>query len=109
MVYAQDLKREIALIVLRNPLGSGGKEWDGAWSDFDQINWTDELKEKHGIKVEDDGIFHMAMTDFLSHFDETYIGKIGSDFKHTMFSDFKKDRLAFFEINLLGKTEDFTV
>lgn len=51
----------------------------------------------------------MAITDFLSHFDETYIGKIGSDFKHTMFSDFKKDRLAFFEINLLGKTEDFTV
>jgi len=51
----------------------------------------------------------MAMTDFLSNFDETYIGQIGGNFKNTMYSDFKKDRLAFFEINLLGNTEDFSV
>ena len=48
------LGKEVKLVKLRNPWGSG--EWTGDWSDKSNL-WTPELKQKCGFKEGDDGIF----------------------------------------------------
>jgi hypothetical protein len=68
---------EVRLIMLRNPWGKG--EWKGAWSDYDNDNWTEKrrrkieknqrLKGREYIKIGiDDGVFWMTIPDFLSNY-----------------------------------------
>lgn len=61
--------REVNLIRLRNPWGSG--EWTGPWSDksdkWDKI--SEEAREELGLVVSDDGEFWISESCFLKHFD----------------------------------------
>ena len=59
------LYKNVQLIRIHNPWG--GDEWMGAWSDYsDEMKLlTTKEKEKFGIDIEDDGEFHMKMSDFV--------------------------------------------
>ena len=54
--------REVRLLRLRNPWGSG--EWQGDWSDNSPL-WTPALKSQVGFRDEDDGIFFIELQDYL--------------------------------------------
>jgi hypothetical protein len=58
----------IKLCKLRNPWGEG--EWKGDWCDNSDL-WTEELREQLDVKVEDDGIFHMSVEDYVNSFEST--------------------------------------
>jgi len=60
----------VRLVKLRNPWAH--KEWSGDWSDSSD-KWTDELREKLGVKEEDDGIFFMPYEDYLECYRATNI------------------------------------
>ena len=62
--------RELRLLKLRNPWGSG--EWQGDWSDKSPL-WTPALKEEVGFTDADDGIFFIELKDYLQHFSWTSI------------------------------------
>ena len=53
------------MIKLRNPWG--GSEWNGDWSDNSHL-WTQDLRNRVGLKREEDGIFFMAEKDYLKWF-----------------------------------------
>ena len=52
----------IRLLKLRNPWGSS--EWDGDWSDKSH-KWTPDLRQQLGHKDAEDGIFFIALTDYI--------------------------------------------
>lgn len=54
--------KEVKLLKLRNPWGSG--EWTGDWSDKSEL-WTPELKKKVGFVDGNDGIFFIELEDYL--------------------------------------------
>lgn len=67
----------IRLIQLRNPWGDS--EWKGEWSDYDDVNWTENRKRKiddlQRAKGHDpirigviDGAFWMTVSDFLANY-----------------------------------------
>uniref|UniRef100_A0A1E1XFV6 Putative cystein protease calpain-b n=1 Tax=Amblyomma aureolatum TaxID=187763 RepID=A0A1E1XFV6_9ACAR len=61
--------REVKLIRLRNPWGSG--EWSGPWSDKSD-KWgkiSEETRQELGLVVTDDGEFWISESCFLKHFD----------------------------------------
>lgn len=63
----------IKLVQLRNPWGRG--EWTGDWSDDSDL-WTTRMRNVLNWNlIEDDGIFWMEFGDFLSEYDEIYIGR----------------------------------
>lgn len=63
----------IKLVQIRNPWGRG--EWTGDWSDDSDL-WTTRMRNVLNWNlIEDDGIFWMEFGDFLSEFDEIYIGR----------------------------------
>jgi calpain-15 len=62
----------IKLLKIRNPWG--GFEWNGDYNDKSEL-WTEELKKEVGLEVKNDGIFHMAYSDFLKYFPYTFIAK----------------------------------
>jgi hypothetical protein len=72
------------LVQLRNPWGDS--EWNGAWSDFDNDNWTErrkrELDRNQRAKGRnpfeigvDDGAFWMRVSDFVQNYISLSIGK----------------------------------
>ena len=62
--------KEIKLLKLRNPWGSG--EWQGDWSDKSPL-WTPQLATKLGNVVGNDGIFFIELNDYLDHFSWTSV------------------------------------
>jgi len=67
----------VRLIQLRNPWGK--KEWTGAWSDFDEENWTENRRRRIANKQlakgrktfqigVDDGAFWMTISDFIANY-----------------------------------------
>lgn len=62
--------QRVRLIKLRNPWGSG--EWKGDWSDS-SAKWTEELRQKLGCKVEDDGDFFIPYENFLVEYSWTSV------------------------------------
>ena len=58
----------VRLVKVRNPWGH--HEWLGDWCDNSEL-WTDAFREQVGCTIEDDGIFHMTVEDFLTHFRST--------------------------------------
>jgi len=50
------------LLCMRNPWAHG--EWTGPWGDKSE-EWTDEMKEACGLTTKDDGVFWMAVEDFV--------------------------------------------
>ena len=62
--------RELKLLKLRNPWGSG--EWQGDWSDKSEL-WTPALKKKVGFSDVDDGVFFIELEDYLQHFSWTSV------------------------------------
>jgi len=67
---------QVRLVKLRNPWGS--HEWNGAWSDSDDVNWTPELRKKYGCNAEDDGIFFMSILDYTRFFNLTAVCSVHS-------------------------------
>ena len=68
--FTHSQKGNTVLLKLRNPWGK--LEWKGDWSD-DSPLWTEELKKLCGYKKRNDGIFFMAMTDFVNYFSDIAI------------------------------------
>ncbi len=64
------------LIKLRNPWGK--TEWNGEWSDSSPL-WTEELKEKLQLKVEDDGAFWMSFDEYVRFYDQADIAYLQFD------------------------------
>ncbi len=64
---------KIRLLKLRNPWGM--QEWEGPWSDNDQM-WNTPIgskaKDRLGVTFEDDGTFWIAWEDFQAHFNKVY-------------------------------------
>ncbi|GIQ84807.1 hypothetical protein KIPB_006373, partial [Kipferlia bialata] len=69
----------VRLVQLFNPWGAAGKtsksgqmthEWRGPWSDEDTERWTPELQETLNHQLADDGLFWMALPDFLGIYDK---------------------------------------
>jgi hypothetical protein len=52
------------LIMVRNPHGAGGKEWDGDWGDSSYL-WAEHpaVARAAGFSPGDDGVFYMCMAD----------------------------------------------
>ena len=71
--------KEIKLLKLRNPWGSG--EWQGDWSDKSQL-WTPQLKKQVGFTDGDDGVFFIELEDYLQHFSWTSICVENNDEKY---------------------------
>ena len=66
----QHRNKKVQLIKMRNYCDKF--EWDGAWSDYDEINWSPELKAKLGYTSrKDDGIFYMDFLDYVKMFHYT--------------------------------------
>lgn len=63
------------LLKLRNPHGSAGVEWSGDWSD-NSLKWTKRLKTKLKLEQKDDGVFWMALDDFIENFSYLYVCRI---------------------------------
>lgn len=64
------------IIKIRNPWGS--MEWNGNWSDHSPM-WTDDLRTQVGSCIGDDGIFCIALEDFIRCFSATNICKFEDD------------------------------
>ena len=60
------------MLCLRNPHGHG--EWKGPWSDKSE-EWTDLLREAFGVADKDEGVFWMAIEDFLQFADHVYFNR----------------------------------
>ena len=56
---------KIRLLKLRNPMASS--EWTGDWSD-DSDKWDKKTRALVNSVVKDDGIFFIAIEDYLEHF-----------------------------------------
>lgn len=65
------------LVRIRNPWGK--IEWNGDWSDQSDL-WTPELRKQHGVKNEDDGIFHMTIEDFQQEYATVSIAKVHDNY-----------------------------
>ena len=67
--------RPVHLVKLRNPWGN--REWNGAWSDTDEENWScvdDTVRQQIGYSnEEEDGIFFMEISDYKEFFNLTAI------------------------------------
>ena len=68
--------KNVRLLRVRNTWGQ--KEWNGAWSDRDQINWTParrrEIIKKFGtFQEKDDGIFFIPIEDFKNYYSTVYV------------------------------------
>lgn len=61
---------EVRLLKMRNTWGY--YEWKGDWSDESPL-WTNELRERFGAAVNDDGVFFITYSDYLANFCVTYI------------------------------------
>jgi hypothetical protein len=61
---------------MRNPWGYF--EWDGAWSDKDKKNWTEEMIDAIKPVFGDDGAFWMSYEDFSQNFNGINVCKIGN-------------------------------
>jgi hypothetical protein len=61
---------DVKLLKMRNPWGQ--KEWTGPWSDNSSL-WTDDLREELGSTAEEDGVFFITYSDYVSHFATTSI------------------------------------
>ena len=65
----QTLSNKQRLVKIRNPWGE--ETFKGAWSDS-SAKWTDKLKKEVGLNVtKKDGIFYMAIEDYVKQFEET--------------------------------------
>ena len=63
------LSNKQRLVQIRNPWGH--EEFKGAWSDTSAL-WTDKLKKEVGLNAtKKDGIFYMAIEDYVKQFVET--------------------------------------
>ena len=72
-----DQKIKVRLLKLRNPWGF--EEWKGAWSDSDNNNWTDDLKQKLNYEAKDDGVFFIEFEDYLAYYYNSTIWKYQSN------------------------------
>jgi len=71
--------KEVKLLKLRNPWGKG--EWSGDWSDGSSL-WTPALKKQVNFSSGDDGIFFIALEDYIQHFSWTSICVENNDEKY---------------------------
>ncbi|CAE7801317.1 DEK1 [Symbiodinium necroappetens] len=60
------------MLCLKNPHGRG--EWKGPWSDGSE-EWTQELRKAFGVVNRDQGLFWMAVEDFLHFADHVYFNR----------------------------------
>ena len=60
------------LMKLKNPHGSGGKEWNGDFSDGSEY-MNDRMMQLLGHERKDDGVFWMKLDDFMHEFRSLYI------------------------------------
>jgi len=69
LMGAKLMSNGVRMLTIRNPWGS--EKYHGNWSDEDS-RWTPALKAEAGMKADmDDGIFHMAIEDFMTLFSES--------------------------------------
>lgn len=68
------------LLKLRNPWGS--ETYKGPWRD-DDPQWTDEFKKMAKLVVADDGIFHMTVDTYVTHFTSMEVCQYSDDWKTT--------------------------
>jgi len=71
----------VRLFKIRNPWGY--LEWQGDWADNSK-KWTPTLRRQTGAVVDEDGIFFMAIEDFMQYFRSTTICKYREGFKRTV-------------------------
>lgn len=64
------------IIKLRNPWGN--TEWNGDWSDSSQL-WSEELKTKYNLKVDNDGSFWMSFDEYIRFYDQADIAYLQFD------------------------------
>jgi len=64
------------LVCVRNPWGK--TEWRGRWADNSK-EWTKAILKKLKYKFADDGIFWMALDDFVRHYDSLYVCRMLED------------------------------
>lgn len=65
-------QQKIRLLKIRNPWSE--EEWRGDWSDQSYL-WTLELKKELNFEAKDDGIFYIAIEDYVKFFYITTICK----------------------------------
>ena len=70
---------EFHLVKLKNLWGTN--EWHGDWSD-DSPKWTKDFKQQVGLEQGDDGIFWMAIEDYLQFYTTTYVCKVNAGFNY---------------------------
>lgn len=66
------------LVQLRNP--HGHKEWTGKWSDSSTA-WTLKLRKALDVKVSDDGVFWMALSDLVKYFSKFTVCHVRDSFQ----------------------------
>jgi hypothetical protein len=66
------------LIQIRNPHGTQGAEWNGDWADGSP-KWTEAAKAKVGYVEGEDGIFWMAVQDFVTEYKNLYVCRTFND------------------------------
>lgn len=75
-------KEKVRLLQLRNPWGF--EEWKGDWSDYDDKNWTDDLKRKLNYEAREDGVFYIDFENYLGYYYNTTVCKYqnGEDYQY---------------------------
>ena len=69
LLGAKQLSNGVRMLKIRNPHGS--EKYHGNWGDNDS-RWTDSLRaEVGGTNNKNDGVFHMAIEDFMHLFTDT--------------------------------------
>ena len=69
------------LIKLRNPWGLDSAEWTGEWCDDSDL-WDARSMNKAKLDAKQDGVFWMAIEDFIDRFSYLYVCRIVNDWKH---------------------------
>ena len=67
------------ILLIRNPHGK--TEWNGDWSDS-SWKWTPQLRQRFGVKIEDDGLFWMPWEDFTQAFQTVGFCKVEQNFMY---------------------------
>ena len=87
---------------LRNPWGSAA--WNGKWSDQDQATWSanSHLMELGVVPtMMDDGIFWMALEEYVRYFSFSNICKFNSDDVHSYaFMNKEVSRESYFSLKI---------
>jgi hypothetical protein len=66
-----------ALVKIRNPWGGGGAKWGGDWSDgCEKWDTHPRVRREVGFDSRGEGVFFMALEDFMAHFNRLYLCRV---------------------------------